>query len=188
MAKRIGKKRIIAETGAGQHGVATATACAKFGLECVVYMGAEDVRRQELNVFRMQMLGATVRFIPRPSFYYKLMLSKVVPVSSGSQTLKDAINEAMRDWVTNLATTHYLVGSAIGPHPFPTVVRDFQRVIGREIKQQFIERVGKLPDVVVACVGGGSNAIGAFYDFIEEKDVRLIGVEAGGDGMVDIYQ
>jgi len=135
-------------------------------MECVVYMGAEDVRRQELNVFRMQMLGATV-----------------VPVSSGSQTLKDAINEAMRDWVTNLATTHYLVGSAIGPHPFPTVVRDFQRVIGREIKQQFIESVGKLPDVVVACVGGGSNAIGTFYDFMEEKDVRLIGVEAGGDGI-----
>jgi len=135
-------------------------------LECVVYMGADDVRRQELNVFRMQMLGATV-----------------VPVSSGSRTLKDAINEAMRDWVTNLATTHYLVGSAIGPHPFPTVVRDFQRVIGRELKQQFTERVAKLPDVIVACVGGGSNAIGAFYDFIDEKGVRLVGVEAGGDGI-----
>jgi len=140
--------------------------CAKFGMECIVYMGSEDVRRQELNVFRMQMLGATV-----------------IPVSSGSKTLKDAINEAMRDWVTNLATTHYLVGSAIGPHPFPTIVRDFQRVIGREIKSQFIERVGKLPDVVVACVGGGSNAIGTFYDFIPDKAVRLIGVEAGGDGI-----
>ncbi|KAF8319353.1 bifunctional tryptophan synthase TRP1 [Clavulina sp. PMI_390] len=166
LAKRIGKKRIIAETGAGQHGVATATACAKFGLECVVYMGAEDVRRQQLNVFRMQMLGATV-----------------VPVTSGSQTLKDAINEAMRDWVTNLANTHYLVGSAIGPHPFPTVVRDFQRIIGREIKEQFVKQVGRLPNVVVACVGGGSNAIGTFYDFIKEDGVRLIGVEAGGDGV-----
>ncbi|KAF8344117.1 bifunctional tryptophan synthase TRP1 [Cantharellus anzutake] len=166
LAKRIGKTRIIAETGAGQHGVATATACAKFGLECVVYMGAEDVRRQELNVFRMQMLGATV-----------------VPVKSGSQTLKDAINDAFRDWVTNLSNTHYLVGSAIGPHPFPTIVRDYQRVIGREIKSQFVEAVGKLPDVIVACVGGGSNSIGAFYDFIEEEGVRLVGVEAGGDGV-----
>ena len=130
------------------------------------------------------MLGATVRFIPRPYFYYKLMVSKVVPVSSGSKTLKDTINEVTRDWVTNLAMTHYLIGSAIGPHPFPTVVRDFQHVIGREIKQQFIESVGKLPDVIVACVGGGSsNAIGTFYEFIEEKDVRLIGVEASGDGM-----
>jgi len=166
LARRIGKQRIIAETGAGQHGVATATVCAKFGMKCVIYMGAEDARRQELNVFRMQMLGAVV-----------------VPVHSGSQTLKDAINEAMRDWVTNLSTTHYLVGSAIGPHPFPTIVRDFQRVIGREIKSQFIERVGKLPDAVVACVGGGSNAIGTFYDFIKEDAVRLIGVEAGGDGI-----
>jgi tryptophan synthase len=143
LAKRLGKKRIIAETGAGQHGVATATACAKFGLECIVYMGAEDVRRQALNVFRMRLLGA-----------------RVVSVASGSQTLKDAINEAMRDWVTNLDSTHYLVGSAIGPHPFPTVVRDFQSVIGKEIKKQLHAQVGKLPDAVVACVGGGSNAIG----------------------------
>ncbi|KAG8777611.1 tryptophan synthetase [Ceratobasidium sp. 428] len=166
LARRIGKKRIIAETGAGQHGVATATVCARFGMECVVYMGAEDVRRQALNVFRMRMLGATV-----------------VPVNSGSRTLKDAINEAMRDWVTNLATTHYLVGSAIGPHPFPTIVRDFQRIIGREIKSQMAEVCGKLPDVVVACVGGGSNAIGTFYDFVNEPGVRLVGVEAGGEGV-----
>ncbi|VDB96745.1 unnamed protein product [Peniophora sp. CBMAI 1063] len=166
LARRLGKKRIIAETGAGQHGVATATACAKFGLECVIYMGAEDVRRQALNVFRIQMLGA-----------------KVVPVTSGSQTLKDAVNEAMRDWVTNLSTTHYLIGSAIGPHPFPTIVRDFQRVIGKEIKDQLQKAAGKLPDAVVACVGGGSNAIGAFFDFIPDKNVRLIGVEAGGDGV-----
>ncbi|KZO95889.1 bifunctional tryptophan synthase TRP1 [Calocera viscosa TUFC12733] len=166
LARRIGKKRIIAETGAGQHGVATATACARFGLECVVYMGSEDVRRQALNVFRMKMLGA-----------------RVIPVHSGSKTLKDAINEAMRDWVTNLSTTHYLVGSAIGPHPFPTIVRDFQRIIGREIKLQMAEIKGKLPDVVVACVGGGSNAIGTFYDFIKEPGVRIVGVEAGGDGV-----
>lgn len=166
LAKRIGKKRIIAETGAGQHGVATATACAKFGMECVVYMGAEDVRRQALNVFRMKLLGA-----------------KVVSVASGSQTLKDAINEAMREWVTSLETTHYLVGSAIGPHPFPTIVRDFQSVIGKEIKSQMQERLGKLPDAVVACVGGGSNAIGTFHPFIEDKSVRLVGVEAGGDGV-----
>lgn len=166
LAKRLGKTKIIAETGAGQHGVATATACARFGMECIVYMGAEDVRRQALNVFRIRMLGG-----------------KVIPVTSGSQTLKDAINEAMREWVTNLKTTHYCVGSAIGPHPFPTIVRDFQRVIGREIKQQMAERIGKLPDAVIACVGGGSNAIGTFYDFIEEKNVRLIGVEAGGDGV-----
>ncbi|KAG8763095.1 tryptophan synthetase [Ceratobasidium sp. 423] len=166
LAKRIGKKRIIAETGAGQHGVATATVCARFGMECVVYMGAEDVRRQALNVFRMRMLGATV-----------------IPVHSGSKTLKDAINDAMRDWVTNLSTTHYLVGSAIGPHPFPTIVRDFQRIIGREIKSQMAEISGKLPDVVVACVGGGSNAIGTFYDFINEPGVRLVGVEAGGEGV-----
>ncbi|KZT58997.1 bifunctional tryptophan synthase TRP1 [Calocera cornea HHB12733] len=169
LARRIGKKRIIAETGAGQHGVATATACARFGLECVVYMGAEDVRRQALNVFRMKMLGAKV--------------GAVIPVHSGSKTLKDAINEAMRDWVTNLSTTHYLVGSAIGPHPFPTIVRDFQRIIGREIKAQMAEIKGKLPDVVVACVGGGSNAIGTFYDFIKEDGVRIVGVEAGGDGV-----
>ena len=166
LAKRLGKKRIIAETGAGQHGVATATVCAKFGLECVIYMGAEDVRRQELNVFRIKMLGA-----------------KVVPVTSGSQTLKDAVNDAMREWVTRLDTTHYLIGSAIGPHPFPTIVRDFQRVIGREIKTQLAEKAGKLPDAVVACVGGGSNAIGTFYDFIPDKSVRLIGVEAGGHGI-----
>ncbi|KAI0006190.1 bifunctional tryptophan synthase TRP1 [Russula compacta] len=166
LARRIGKTRIIAETGAGQHGVATATVCARFGLECIIYMGAEDVRRQALNVFRIEMLGA-----------------KVIPVHSGSRTLKDAVNEAMRDWVTNLSTTHYLVGSAIGPHPFPTIVRDFQRVIGKEIKQQMLEVKGKLPDVLVACVGGGSNAIGTFYDFIPDKQVRLVGVEAGGEGI-----
>ncbi|KZV84250.1 bifunctional tryptophan synthase TRP1 [Exidia glandulosa HHB12029] len=166
LAKRLGKTRIIAETGAGQHGVATATVCARFGLECIVFMGAEDVRRQALNVFRMRMLGA-----------------KVVPVSSGSKTLKDAINEAMRDWVTNLHNTHYLVGSAIGPHPFPTIVRDFQKIIGEEIKEQLKEARGKLPDAVVACVGGGSNAIGTFYDFINDKSVRIVGVEAGGEGV-----
>nr|AWK77754.1 tryptophan synthase [Psilocybe cubensis] len=166
LARRIGKTRIIAETGAGQHGVATATVCAKFGMECVIYMGAEDVRRQALNVFRIEMLGA-----------------KVVPVTSGSCTLKDAVNEAFRDWVTNLSTTHYLVGSVIGPHPFPTIVRDFQKVIGQEIKAQMLAARGKLPDVVVACVGGGSNAIGTFYDFIGDKSVRLVGVEAGGEGI-----
>ncbi|GJN90410.1 hypothetical protein Rhopal_003421-T1 [Rhodotorula paludigena] len=166
LARRIGKKRIIAETGAGQHGVATATVCAKFGLECVVYMGEEDVRRQALNVFRMRMLGA-----------------KVVAVASGTRTLKDAINEAMRDWVTNLSTTHYLVGSAIGPAPFPTIVRDFQSVIGTEIKTQLMGLTGKLPDAVVACVGGGSNAIGTFHPFIEDKSVRIIGVEAAGEGV-----
>ncbi|KAF9257456.1 bifunctional tryptophan synthase TRP1 [Marasmius fiardii PR-910] len=166
LAKRIGKTRIIAETGAGQHGVATATACARLNIECVIYMGAEDMRRQALNVFRMRMLGA-----------------KVVPVHSGARTLKDAVNEAMRDWVTNLSTTHYLVGSVIGPHPFPTIVRDFQRVIGKEIKLQLQEIRGKLPDAVVACVGGGSNAMGTFYDFIGDKSVRLIGVEAGGEGL-----
>ncbi|KAG2116602.1 tryptophan synthase beta subunit-like PLP-dependent enzyme [Suillus discolor] len=166
LARRIGKTRIIAETGAGQHGVATATVCARFNMECVIYMGAEDVRRQALNVFRMNMLGA-----------------KVIPVESGSRTLKDAVNEAMRDWVTNLSTTHYLVGSCIGPHPFPTIVRDFQKVIGQEIKAQLKEAKGKLPDVIVACVGGGSNAIGTFYDFIPDKNVRLVGVEAGGEGL-----
>ncbi|WFD02373.1 tryptophan synthase [Malassezia obtusa] len=166
LAKRLGKTRIIAETGAGQHGVATATACAKFGLECVVYMGAEDVRRQSLNAFRIKMLGA-----------------KVVPVESGSKTLKDAINEANRDWVTNIANTHYLVGSAIGPHPFPTLVRDLQSVIGRESKEQLHARTGRLPDAVVACVGGGSNAIGMFHPFVEDRSVRLVGVEAGGHGM-----
>ncbi|KAI0695874.1 bifunctional tryptophan synthase TRP1 [Cerioporus squamosus] len=166
LAKRLGKTRIIAETGAGQHGVATATACARFGLQCVIYMGAEDVRRQALNVFRIRMLGA-----------------EVIPVHSGSCTLKDAVNEALRDWVTNLSNTHYLIGSAIGPHPFPTIVRDFQRVIGQEIKEQLKAEVGKLPEAVVACVGGGSNAIGTFYDFIPDKSVRLIGVEAGGEGL-----
>ncbi|KIJ64971.1 hypothetical protein HYDPIDRAFT_89848 [Hydnomerulius pinastri MD-312] len=166
LAKRLGKTRIIAETGAGQHGVATATVCARFGMECVIYMGAEDARRQALNVFRMKMLGATV-----------------VPVEAGSRTLKDAVNEAMRDWVTNLATTHFLIGSCFGPHPFPTIVRDYQKVIGREIKGQMKEATGKLPDVVVACVGGGSNAIGSFYDFIPDKSVQLVGVEAGGEGL-----
>ncbi|KAJ7745019.1 bifunctional tryptophan synthase TRP1 [Mycena maculata] len=165
LARRIGKTRIIAETGAGQHGVATATVCAKFGMECVIYMGSEDVRRQALNVFRIEMLGG-----------------KVIPVNSGSCTLKDAVNEAFRDWVTNLSSTHYLVGSCIGPHPFPTIVRDYQKVIGQEIKQQLQDVRGKLPDAVVACVGGGSNAIGTFYDFIEDKSVRLVGVEAGGEG------
>jgi len=182
LARRIGKKRIIAETGAGQHGVATATVCAKFGMECIIYMGAEDVRRQALNVFRIEMLGGKVcPFAPR-SEGFTLSSAQVIPVHSGSRTLKDAVNEAMRDWVTNLSTTHYLVGSAIGPHPFPTMVRDFQKVIGQEIKLQMNEARGKLPDVVVACVGGGSNAIGTFYDFIGDKNVRLIGVEAGGEG------
>lgn len=170
LARRIGKTRIIAETGAGQHGVATATVCAKFGMECVIYMGAEDVRRQALNVFRIRMLGG-----------------KVIPVESGSKTLKDAINEAMRDWVANVHNTHYLVGSAIGPHPFPTIVRDFQRVIGREIKENFQKIKGRLPDAIVACVGGGSNAIGTFFDFIEDKSVRLVGVEAGGDGIKTLF-
>jgi tryptophan synthase beta chain len=165
LARRMGKHRVIAETGAGQHGVATATVCALFGMECIVYMGEEDMRRQELNVYRMRLLGAEVR-----------------GVSSGSRTLKDAINEAMRDWVTNVRTTHYLLGSVLGAHPYPTMVRDFHRVIGQEIKQQILERESKLPTAVLACVGGGSNAIGAFYDFIEEPDVRLIGVEAGGRG------
>jgi len=162
---RLGKKRIIAETGAGQHGVASATICAKFSLPLVVYMGSEDVNRQSLNVFRMRILGATV-----------------VPVESGSKTLKDAINEAMRDWVTNIRTTHYLVGSAIGPHPFPTIVRDFQSVIGVETRQQMLALTGRLPDAVVACVGGGSNAIGMFHPFLHDP-VRLVGVEAGGEGV-----
>ena len=166
LAKRIGKTRIIAETGAGQHGVATATACAKFGLECVIYMGAEDVRRQSLNAFRIKMLGA-----------------KVVAVESGSKTLKDAINEANRDWVTNLHNTHYCVGSAIGPHPFPSLVRDFQSIIGKEARRQLEEKKGKLPEAVIACVGGGSNSIGLFHEFVPLKQVRLIGVEAGGDGI-----
>jgi tryptophan synthase beta subunit len=165
LAKRLGKPRIIAETGAGQHGVATATVCAMMDLECVVYMGSEDIRRQSLNAFRMKMLGATL-----------------VPVESGSRTLKDAINEAMRDWVTNVETTHYIIGSAIGPHPFPTIVRDFQSVIGREARAQMLEQAGKLPDVAVACVGGGSNAIGLFHPFIDDA-VRLVGVEAAGEGV-----
>jgi tryptophan synthase beta chain len=165
LAKRMGKKRIIAETGAGQHGVATATVCALLGMECVVYMGDVDMERQELNVLRMRLLGAEVR-----------------GVSSGSRTLKDAISEAMRDWVTNVRTTHYLLGSALGAHPYPTMVRDFHRVISREIKEQILEKEGRLPHAVVACVGGGSNAIGAFYEFIPDKQVRLIGVEAGGRG------
>ena len=165
LAKRLGKPRVIAETGAGQHGVATATVCAMMNLECAVYMGTEDIRRQSLNVFRMKILGATV-----------------VPVDTGSKTLKDAINEAMRDWVTNVTTTHYLIGSAIGPHPFPTIVRDFQSVIGKEARAQMLEQAGKLPDVAIACVGGGSNAIGLFHPFLDDP-VRLIGVEAGGDGV-----
>ena len=165
LARRMGKHRIIAETGAGQHGVATATVCALFGMECVIYMGEEDMRRQELNVFRMRLLGAEVR-----------------GVSSGQKTLKDAINEAMRDWVTNVRTTHYLLGSVLGAHPYPTMVRDFHRVIGKEARAQLFEQEGRLPSAIVACVGGGSNAIGAFYDFLGDAEVRLIGVEAGGRG------
>ncbi|MDP9266949.1 MAG: tryptophan synthase subunit beta [Acidobacteriota bacterium] len=163
LAKRMNKRRIIAETGAGQHGVATATVCALFDLECVVYMGTEDMRRQELNVFRMRLLGAEVR-----------------GVEAGSRTLKDAINEAMRDWVTNVRTTHYLLGSVLGAHPYPTMVRDFQSVIGREARKQVTQQAGKLPAAVIACVGGGSNAIGIFHQFIGDKRVQLIGVEAGG--------
>ena len=163
LAVRMGKKRIIAETGAGQHGVATATVCALFGLECDVYMGEEDIRRQELNVFRMKLLGA-----------------RVVPVSAGSRTLKDAINESMRDWVTNVRTTYYMLGSVLGPHPYPVMVRDFQSVIGREVRAQILEKEGRLPDMLIACVGGGSNSIGLFYDFVADKQVRMIGVEAGG--------
>ena len=165
LARRMGKQRIIAETGAGQHGVATATVCALFGLECVVYMGEEDMRRQELNVFRMRLLGAEVR-----------------GVGSGSATLKDAINEAMRDWVTNVRSTYYILGSALGSHPYPTMVRDFHRVISKEARGQILLAEGRLPDAIVACVGGGSNAIGAFYEFIPDADVQLIGVEAGGRG------
>ena len=166
LTKRMGKKRIIAETGAGQHGVASATAAALFGLECVVYMGEADTKRQALNVARMKLLGATV-----------------VPVTQGSKTLKDAINEAMRDWVTNVETTHYLLGTVAGPHPFPTMVRDFQRIIGVEARQQVLDLTGRLPDAVLACVGGGSNAIGIFHPFIDDKSVRLIGLEAGGSGI-----
>jgi tryptophan synthase beta chain len=163
LARRMGKERVIAETGAGQHGVATATVCARLGLECDVYMGEEDIRRQELNVFRMKLLGA-----------------RVVPVGSGSKTLKDAINESMRDWVTNVRTTYYMLGSVLGPHPYPTMVRDFQSVIGREVRAQILEKEGRLPDMLVACVGGGSNSIGLFFDFIEDPEVQMIGVEAGG--------
>jgi tryptophan synthase beta chain len=166
LTKRMGKRRIIAETGAGQHGVASATAAALFGLECVVYMGEADTKRQALNVARMKLLGATV-----------------VPVTQGSKTLKDAINEAMRDWVTNVSTTHYLLGTVAGPHPFPTMVRDFQRIIGVEAREQVLALTGKLPDAVLACVGGGSNAIGIFHPFIDDKSVRLIGLEAGGKGI-----
>ena len=166
LTKKMGKKRIIAETGAGQHGVASATAAALMGLECVVYMGEEDTRRQSLNVARMKLLGA-----------------EVVPVTSGSKTLKDAINEAMRDWVTNVATTHYLLGTVAGPHPFPTMVRDFHKIIGEEAREQVLALTGKLPDAVLACVGGGSNAIGIFNAFIPDSAVRLIGLEAGGDGV-----
>ncbi|MCC7372091.1 MAG: tryptophan synthase subunit beta [Chloroflexi bacterium] len=166
LAKKMGKQRIIAETGAGQHGVATATVCAKLGLACVVYMGVEDVRRQSVNVFRMQLLGAEVR-----------------PVESGTKTLKDAINEAIRDWVTNVRSTFYIIGSAIGPHPYPTMVRDFQSVIGRESREQVLEQAERLPDAVVACVGGGSNSIGMFAGFVDDPGVRLIGVEPGGVGM-----
>jgi len=163
---RMGKRRIVAETGAGQHGVATAAVCAKLGLDCIVYMGEEDIRRQALNVFRMKLMGAEVR-----------------PVSSGSRTLKDAINEAIRDWVTNVETTHYLLGSVVGPAPYPAMVRDFQSVIGRETRQQILDCEGRLPDYVVACVGGGSNAIGMFYPFLNDAGVKLIGVEAGGKGL-----
>jgi len=166
LAKRLGKTKIIAETGAGQHGVATATVCAKFGMVCTVYMGAEDVRRQALNVFRMKLLGA-----------------KVVAVEAGSKTLRDAVNEALRAWVVELDTTHYIIGSAIGPHPFPTIVRTFQSVIGEETKKQLQEKRGKLPDAVVACVGGGSNAVGMFYPFSKDPSVKILGVEAGGDGI-----
>jgi tryptophan synthase beta chain len=165
LAERMGKRRIIAETGAGQHGVATATVCALFGFECVVYMGTEDMQRQELNVFRMRLLGAEVR-----------------GVESGSRTLKDAINEAMRDWVTNVRTTHYLLGSVLGAHPYPTMVRDFQKVIGQEARTQILKAEGRLPNAIIACVGGGSNSIGIFHHFIKDKRVKLIGVEAGGRG------
>lgn len=165
LARRMGKRRVIAETGAGQHGVATATVCALFGLDCVVYMGAEDMRRQALNVFRMELLGAEVR-----------------QVDAGSRTLKDAINEALRDWVTNIGDTYYLLGSALGPHPYPLMVRDFQSVIGREARAQVLEQAGRLPDLLVACVGGGSNSIGLFHPFLADEKVRMIGVEAGGRG------
>ena len=166
LAIRMGKKRIIAETGAGQHGVATATVCARFGLKCVVYMGAKDIERQKPNVFRMKLLGA-----------------EIIPVTSGSQSLKDAMNEALRDWVTNVADTYYLIGTASGPHPFPMMVRDFQSVIGTEIKTEMQERIGRLPDMLVACIGGGSNAIGMFHPFINDSSVKMVGVEAAGLGL-----
>ena len=166
LAKRMGKPRVIAETGAGQHGVATATIAARLGLECDVYMGAEDVRRQSLNVYRMKLMGANV-----------------IPVSSGSRTLKDALNEAMRDWVTNVDNTHYIIGTVAGPHPYPMIVRDFASVIGQEARAQMVEREGRLPDTVVACVGGGSNAMGIFYPFVNDSSVSLVGVEAGGNGL-----
>jgi len=166
LAQRMGKRRIIAETGAGQHGVATATVCARFGLECIVYMGEADMRRQRLNVYRMELMGA-----------------KVVPVTSGTRTLKDATNEALRDWVTNVTTTHYIIGSVVGPDPFPRLVRDFQSVIGREARAQVLERTGRLPHSVVACVGGGSNAIGIFTAFLDDQQVQLVGVEAAGEGV-----
>ena len=166
LAKMVGKKRIIAETGAGQHGVATATIAARLGLECVVYMGADDVERQAMNVYRMRLLGAAV-----------------IPVTSGTRTLKDAMNEAMRDWVTNVDSTYYVIGTVAGPHPYPMLVRDFQAIIGKEAKLQHYQKTGKLPDALVACVGGGSNAIGLFYDFLNDKDVKMYGIEAGGDGV-----
>jgi len=166
LAQRMNKPRIIAETGAGQHGVATATVCARFGLDCVVYMGEEDMRRQRLNVYRMELMGA-----------------KVVPVTSGTRTLKDATNEALRDWVTNVSSTHYIIGSVVGPDPFPRLVRDFQSVIGREARAQMLEQVGRLPNIVVACVGGGSNAMGIFTAFLEDTAVQLVGVEAAGEGV-----
>src|SRR5262245_57162118 len=166
LAERMKKRRIIAETGAGQHGVATATVCARFGLECIVYMGEEDMRRQRLNVYRMELMGA-----------------KVVPVTSGTRTLKDATNEALRDWVTNVTTTHYIIGSVVGPDPFPRLVRDFQSIIGREARAQVLEQLGRLPSVVVACVGGGSNAMGIFSAFLDDTEVRLVGIEAAGEGV-----
>ena len=166
LARRMGKPRVIAETGAGQHGVATATICARYGLECVVYMGSEDIKRQSPNVYRMHLLGATV-----------------VPVKSGSKTLKDALNEALRDWVTNVENTFYIIGTVAGPHPYPTMVRDFQRVIGDECRLQMSEMIGRQPDAVIACVGGGSNAMGMFYPYIELEGTRLIGVEAAGQGL-----
>ena len=169
LAKMLGKNRIIAETGAGQHGVATATICAMLGLECVVYMGAKDIKRQELNVFKIETLGA-----------------KIVPVTSGTATLKDALNEAIRDWVTNVDNSHYIIGSVTGPHPYPTIVRDFNAISGFELKEQSLDQIGALPDMIIACVGGGSNAMGVFYPFVNDKSVELIGVEAGGANSADV--